>query len=270
MPVKQGLLTIAEWAKDNLYAIRFSGGEPTVYEPLYDLVKYSKLMGIEKIAVSTNGSASEWTYKSLLKAGVNDFSISLDACCSSDAEVMSGLNDMQFDALCDNIRTLASYTYVTVGVVLNEKNIDRLLDIIMFAHEMRVADIRIIPAAQYADRLGKIDIPEYVLNAHPILKFRHEQSKLNAPVRGEPCKRCPLVMDDSVVAQDNHYPCIIYLREGGEPIGKVSGGEGLTMREQRVRWSTTHDAEKDPICSKNCLDFCVHYNKQWMRFKGWM
>jgi hypothetical protein len=60
------------------------------------------------------------------------------------------------------------------------------------------------------------------------------------------------------VLGDDHYPCIIYLREGGRPIGKV----GPNMRQERSAWCDRHDAHKDPICSKNCLDVCVDYNNK--------
>src|SRR5208337_4498645 len=46
------------WIKEKLFAIRFSGGEPTLYPRLVDLVKIATAGGIEKIAISTNGSAN--------------------------------------------------------------------------------------------------------------------------------------------------------------------------------------------------------------------
>ena len=67
---------------------------------------------------------------------------------------------------------------------------------------------------------------------------------------------CPLVLDDSVIAGNAHYPCVIYMREQGSPIGKVSDD----MREQRVAWFNQTDTHSDNICKKNCLDVCVDYN----------
>jgi len=70
---------------------------------------------------------------------------------------------------------------------------------------------------------------------------------------------CGLVLDDMAVMGDEHYPCIIYMRESGKSIGKV----GPNMRQERLDWYRTHDCTKDPICSKNCLDVCVNYNKKF-------
>jgi hypothetical protein len=57
------------------------------------------------------------------------------------------------------------------------------------------------------------------------------------------------------VAGQFHFPCIIYLREGGNPIGKV----GPNMRQERKVWAENHDCHKDPICNRMCLDVCVDY-----------
>src|SRR5574344_1448928 len=81
------------WADNNLHNIRFSGGEPTLWKDLIELVKFTKSKkSIEHIALSTNGSASIEFYDKLIESGINDFSISLDACCASTADKMAGVN----------------------------------------------------------------------------------------------------------------------------------------------------------------------------------
>lgn len=71
-------------------------------------------------------------------------------------------------------------------------------------------------------------------------------------------KSCPLVLDDSLIAGQDHYPCVIYMREQGAPIGKVSD----TMRNERVEWYNTVNPHDDDICKRNCLDVCVDYNRK--------
>ena len=80
MPLAQALETIRIWTEDDLKNIRFSGGEPTLHKRLLEMVTYAKARGVERIAISTNGSASQDLYGSLIDAGVNDISVSLDAC----------------------------------------------------------------------------------------------------------------------------------------------------------------------------------------------
>src|SRR5271157_5350514 len=123
----QGDLTLQEakdivdlWCDANLHNIRFSGGEPTVWKDLVELVKYTKSKKcIEHIALSTNGSAPFPLYHELYCAGINDFSISLDACCAMTADKMAGI-DSKFKRICGNIQGLSELTYVTVGVVIDD------------------------------------------------------------------------------------------------------------------------------------------------------
>jgi hypothetical protein len=93
------------------------------------------------------------------------------------------------------------------------------------------------------------------------LTYRFNNIKNSISVRGLSdfdSQRCYLTMDDSAVVGDYHYPCIIYLREGGKPIGKVS----LSMRKERVEWSNNHNSFEDPICKNNCLDVCRDYSNK--------
>jgi len=259
IPAEKIKEVIDYWSADNLKHIRFSGGEPTVHPDLIEIIGYSKAKGIKRIAISTNGSSSIAYYHKLIDAGVNDFSISLDACCSSGCDSMSGTCGF-FDKIIENIKELSKRVYVTVGVVITDDNIDELNNTIEFAHNLGVADIRIISAAQYNKLLsGVAKISKNILKDHPILKYRVNNIKSGRNVRGinkNDSHQCYLIQDDSAVAGNFHFPCIIYLREQGNPIGKI----GPQMREERIRWFENHDSYNDPICQKNCLDVCIDFN----------
>ena len=263
MRLEQANRTLDYWIADGLKNVRFSGGEPTLYPHLEALVTRCKLGGVEHIAVSTNGSASRHYYESILAAGVNDVSVSLDGCCSSIGDAMSGVKG-QWDRVVENIRWLAERTYVTVGMVFTASNLPQCREAVVFASRLGVADVRIIPAAQYASALTSLaDLPEDTLSRLPILRYRIENAQQGRPVRGTTAHhRCALVLDDMAVAHMWHFPCIIYLREGGDPIGKVGPG----MRQERALWSSRHEPWNDPICSKMCLDVCCDYNSTYARY----
>jgi Molybdenum cofactor biosynthesis enzyme len=78
------------WCNFSLKNIRFSGGEPTLWDNLIELICYTKEKNVERIAISTNGSADLNFYLKLIKAGVNDISISLDACCAETGDKLAG------------------------------------------------------------------------------------------------------------------------------------------------------------------------------------
>ena len=173
---------------------------------------------------------------------------------------MAGVSG-KWNRVVDSIRKLSKLTYVSVGVVLTEDNVDEVGKIIQFAHDLGVADIRVIPAAQYGKVLNEVAISKEVLDSHPILKYRCQNARAGDGVRGlscKDCRKCHLVKDDSVVAGKYHFPCVIYLREGGDPIGEV----GKDMRQDRLRWFEEHDVYEDRICRNSCLDVCVDYNNK--------
>ncbi len=248
------------WLDNGLKNIRFSGGEPTLYPYLLELIAFVK--GIDHIAISTNGSAKRSFYEKMIDAGVNDFSISLDACCASFGEKMNGGVRGAWVRVVQNIKYLAGRTYVTVGMVFSKENITDLSSTIEFASLLGVADIRIISAAQYNEPLPRLnEIPMTILSKHPILNYRVSNYLSGRNVRGiglEDSYKCKLVFDDMAVKGKYHYPCIIYLREGGSPIGEMSH----KVRQERASWYRRHNSHTDPICRKNCLDVCVDYNNK--------
>lgn len=252
------------WCENEpLENIRFSGGEPTLHKNIVEIVAYAKEKGISRIAISTNGSNKIELYQQLVDAGCNDFSISLDACCADDGDKMAGGINGSWDKVIKNIELISKMTYVTVGVVLTPENIDNTIETIRFAHKLGVADIRIISAAQWNEPIPRLnEVESEIIDAHPILKYRIKHFAEGRNVRGmveTDSKTCGLVLDDSVIAGDFHFPCVIYMREKGEPVGRVS----KNMRAERAEWHKTHNCFEDDICRKNCLDVCIDYNNKF-------
>lgn len=256
LSLKDAKSVMSYWISEGLKNVRFSGGEPTLYPHLIHLVKMASKNKVERVAISTNGSAKLDKYKELIDCGVNDFSISLDACCSSTGNAMAGIE--VWNVIISNIKALSALTYVTVGIVVNSDSIAECEETINLAHSLGVADIRVIPSAQY-DRALSLSLSEKVILTHPILKYRVDNWRSGKHVRGISTKnhnRCKIVVDDMAVLDSEHYPCIIYLREQGQAIGKLN----KNTREDRWNWYKTHDTHKDPICKQNCLDVCIDFN----------
>lgn len=262
LPFEDAASAVRLWASEGLYAIRFSGGEPMLYPRLRELVELAKASGVEKIAISSNGSLPFRKYQEMIDAGVNDFSISLDACCAEDGDHMAGGVKGAWNKVVANIVAISKLVYVTVGVVLTDDNAAKIGEIVEYAKSLGVADIRVIPAAQVANRLTGFVITEETKNQFPILHYRVVNIQSGRLVRGltaNDSDRCGLVLDDMASCEGKHYACIIHMREGGAPIGLV----GPNMRQERADWYATHDTHKDPICSRNCLDVCVDYNNKF-------
>lgn len=259
---EQALNIVNLWIKENLINVRFSGGEPTIWDNLDKLVMHCKNNNVKRIAVSTNGSANLDLYKHLYECGVNDFSISLDSACCSVGDKMAGNIKNSWSKVVKNIQEISKFCYVTTGVVFTEDNIKSAIETIKFADSLGVADIRIISAAQYNKKIDNLqDIPTEILDRHPILKYRVINYLIGKNVRGlcdTDSSKCKLVLDDMAVAGKYHYPCIIYMRQRGLPIGEVNEN----MRVDRKLWYESHNTQQDSICKSTCLDVCVDYNNK--------
>ncbi len=266
---------VGEWIQHGLKAIRFSGGEPTLWPQLPALVRYAASHNVDRTAISTNGAASWGVYKELLYAGINDFSVSLDACCAATGKTMCGGRNT-WDRVTSNIKQLSVHAFTTVGIVLTEDNVTEAAATVILAHKLGVHDIRIIPAATAEDTVDSVRINAEELrrrcgklfSLHPILEYRMNRMK-DRPIRGlrhTDNNRCPLVMDDAAAAGKEalHFPCIIYMRQGGKPIGNMNN---IHWREDREYWARNHNTHKDHICKGYCLDVCVDYNNKVRELK---
>jgi len=237
--------------------IHLTGGEPTVRNDLFEIVSYIKSKDI-KIGISTNGSKNLEYYKELNKRGVEIFSLSLDVHDASLNKKFTNVDNV-FDNVVNNIREISKIAYLTVGVVLNDNNIEHYKEIISFVSNLGVSDIRIMTATSY-NKIIKFDISEDILNKHKILKYRINNFNAGMNMRGSKlsiCNKCYLVWDDISLVGDYHFPCAVYAREKGSPIGKVS----KNLKEERMNWFKNHDSFKDEICLKYCMDFKCRFNQ---------
>ena len=270
---------VRSWGSHNLKNIRFSGGEPTMWKVkdssgvtrgLADLVAVAKDVGIQRIAISTNGSLPTRIYDNLVSKGVNDFSISLDSCCAETGDKMAGDKKGAWERVVKNIQHLSKVTYVTVGVVFTPDNVEEFTKLVDFADGLGVSDIRILSSAQWNREFFDIKVDASLFVKHPILKYRMQHFSGGRHVRGiqdEDNHSCPLMLDDMVVLNGYHFPCVIYMREQGAPIGKVDTSlphaQAMTkVRQDRLKWIEETDTHCDQICKKNCLDVCIDYNNK--------
>ena len=147
------------WLSEGLKNIRFSGGEPTLYPGITDLVEMSRKGGVERIGLSTNGSRSFSFYERLVKRGVDDISISLDANEPILADRMAGVPN-QWSRVVQNIKALAKMTYVSVSIVFTEENLPKAKEMINFVHELNVDDIRIVTPAHDRQGIGDLKLED--------------------------------------------------------------------------------------------------------------
>lgn len=225
--------------------IQLTGGEPTLHSEFDEIMAACKRKAV-RVGLSTNGTARLNRY---LACGADMFSISLD---DYDMGILAARGYRNPDLVIDTIRTLAKTTYVNVGMVIDSLNAGRAEEIIDFILSLGVADIKLSTSTK--DEL----IPEFKGNyvAFPILNYRVKNFQDGHQMRGWPGKSCRIAKNDVTVVGSHHYPCLVYFREGGSAIGKITEN----VKEQRDMWSRSHRPQEDAICCKYCMDFKCEFN----------
>jgi MoaA/NifB/PqqE/SkfB family radical SAM enzyme len=240
--------------------VQLTGGEPTVRLDLPEIVALIRSRGI-RAGLSTNGSRSLPYYQNLIDAGVSQLSISLDVHQRDLNPHFTQVPSRIFDRVVANIVALSRQVRTTVGIVLTRENIGMHRQVIEFVSSLGVADIRIGTATQH-DRVPPLTVAEEVLARHPILRFRVDNFNRGQNMRGSllaRTPRCHLVRDDVTLLGGRLYPCSVYAREGGRPLGTF----GADNKAMRLAWAERHDSHSDPICLRYCMDFKCRYNDKF-------
>jgi MoaA/NifB/PqqE/SkfB family radical SAM enzyme len=205
--------------------------------------------------MSSNGSADHDLYRRIVDAGCNSFAVSLDTCCE-------GERQEDFDRVVGAIKLLVSLgADVQIGTVFDDANKDESNKIVQFISDLGVSDIKVGTASQQKDAAVDLSGVSDLFGKHRILRYRADRFNNGRGMRGlrdSDCSKCYLALDDITVKGNKHYPCAVYLREGGEAIGAV--GDGM-MKERRA-WFEKHNSLGDSICREFCMDFKCDLNNE--------
>lgn len=233
----------------SLKHVQITGGEPVLYARLPELCKIIKQNGI-KLGLSTNGSADFDFYRSL---GVDMFSISLD---DYDINILTSRGYKDPHKIINNIIGLSRIAYVNIGLVIDSLNVDRITEIIDYILYLGVSDIKLSVSTK--DEVMPKFEKSYPFK--PILNYRVKRFKQGLSMRGltdADTFKCNLSRNDISIVNRDHYPCLVYAREGGKPIGPLNGD----IRGDREKWLENHLPKDDSICRKFCMDFKCEYNR---------
>ena len=184
MPAESARDVIRLWAENCLFALMLTGGEPTLHPALRELTRFARGLGIPHVGIGTNGAADPDLYRALVEDGADDFSISLDADNPEDGSTLCGRGPETWQRVVDNIRMISARARVTVGVVVNETNARRAAEVVRFALDLGVQDVRVNPAAQYSAHLPAMNLEKDLVQRYPILAWRLRNRSQGIPVRG--------------------------------------------------------------------------------------
>jgi MoaA/NifB/PqqE/SkfB family radical SAM enzyme len=229
--------------KRKIQKLKLTGGEPTSHKDIVQLIKISK-NNAEQVSIGTNGTASIELYNKMIENGLSSMTISYDG--------------HHHNHSLNVINNLKNKLRIVVGITLDHNNIVNIQNTIDDALKSGADDCTI--SVSTSSKELDYDLLKNIKTYNkPILTFRLNQT-INGTTRGSNVKRCFMCLDSLVIKDGKHYPCQIYMREGGNHIGELKDIDSLN--KERLEWSLNHDCSKDNICLKNCPDFCREFNHE--------
>ncbi|BDG02847.1 radical SAM protein [Anaeromyxobacter oryzae] len=263
--------------------VHFTGGEASLLADLPAMIRLAKARGVRYTSVTTNGTRPPRCYLDLVAAGIDEIRVSLGAADPHSGDITAG----RPGAWSAAIRTLAALgaarrdgagVFLVVNMVVHRGNRHRLQDTVRFLLGLAPDDLKLLCEVDARGDLGafreadevRADL-EQLLRAHPAgalpllrLKvrtvFRPDALGLEA-VRRPAARpwRCWIPLTERTADATSYYPCSIYLREGGAPLGPLSDAPEV-QRARSAGFVRDADCLSDPICRRYCLNCTRTFN----------
>jgi len=266
---------ISQWADAGCSYVHLTGGEATVFEGLENIVVFAKSRGMTT-SMSTNGMAHPDFYRELVHNGAKYFFISLDTNDESECDNITRSKGSFRKILASigelvKMREAGRDVYVTINVLVGDYNFSRFESISHFIMELNPDDFKLIPTTRFMDQLVESDMGKIHEMIHknkglklryPMFFYRLEHFDQMRGLVGKEHEglKCAMCIDERTCDPEFYYPCGIYLREGGKPIGSHKQDDFKTQAEKLLNFAQNHDITKDFICRNYCCDITRDYN----------
>lgn len=263
--------------------IHFTGGEATLNKDLPEFTHIATQHGI-LTSITTNGTAPPEMYEELLRLGMTEIRVSIDT-----------WNPTAFDEIVKSRnawdKTVASITAITrardtafpkmflcLNACVFPANFADLERTLAFLVSLNPNDIKLLVVGEAREFIFAQDptITERLLRLldpypddFPLLR-KKIAALLDPQASGfSICKtdnvapRCFVPLTERTFDGQHYYPCSIYLRYYGRPLGTID--EPMEQQEENIlNFVRSHACTEDPICSQHCVSCCKSLNVEMM------
>jgi MoaA/NifB/PqqE/SkfB family radical SAM enzyme len=260
----------------------FTGGEATLVPDLPRMVAFFSRRGIP-CSLTTNGTAAPELYRELVGRGLREVRISLD---THDAAEMDRLVRRRgtYRRVVATIRELVRLreagrdVYVIVNCCVGRANRARVPELVRRTLELGVDDMKLLSIAQEREDLARFEerhrmvararevLAEYPPESFPLLRV-----KLRTVFAADVCglgdlaservfENCLVPLTERTWDAGHYYPCPVYAREGGEPLGDLDWADLEDQQQRTLKFSREHSCAEDPICRRYCIGCCKSFN----------
>lgn len=273
---------LEQHADTPLRHLHFTGGEATLLPELPKMIRLARARGVERLSVTTNGTLPPARYLELVDAGLHEVRVSIDAADPSLGAAMTG-RPHAWSRAVHTLMTLGRARregvdfFLIVNTVVSAANRAQLGSLVEFLLAQGPDDLKLITDVDQRDGLGAFPEAAEVsrridalLSRHPARAFPLLRRKLKTVFATDaiglehvrhPDWRCFIPLTERTVDGANYYPCSVYLREGGKPLGPLTDSQEV-QRAKSAAFARDGDCLNDPICRRYCLHCTRAYNER--------
>lgn len=273
---------LASFGDTMLVHVHFTGGEASLHPHIVGMVVAAKRRHRIRLSLTSNGTAPPERYLDLARAGLDELRISIDAADAALGRALTAL-DGAWERSLATLRLLGHAKasddlplHLIANTVVGVDNRERLVDIVRLLMSTGVDDIKLITEVDSRGFLGGFEgrasvVAELraILDAQPAAAFPLLRRKLESvfstlsigldAVDARPDFRCYIPLTERTVDAVHYYPCSVYLREGGAPLGRIDEPQS-EQRRKTADFVMRGDCMDDPICRSYCLHCTREYN----------
>jgi len=261
--------------------LHFTGGEATLLPELAAMIRLAKARGVERLSVTTNGTLPPRRYLALIDAGLDDVRVSMDAADPGLGAAMTGRphawsRAIETLAMLGSAKREGRTFFLIVNTVISAANRVQVPELVAFLLSHGPDDLKLITDVDARDVLGTFPeasdvaarltavlapLPAESLLLRRKLKtvFAHDAIGLER-THGDDW-RCFVPLTERTVDGSHYYPCSVYLREGGTPLGPLTDAQDV-QRATSARFVREGACLSDPICRRYCLHCTRAYNER--------
>ena len=261
----------------DIHHLHLTGGEVTLVKELPQMIRYASDLNIP-CSITTNGTAPPEVYKDLVQAGLREIRISLDTLNEALFDKNVGKKGA-FQKVLKAIREIIKLRdledkniYLILNVCVGQNGLKRLPNTVKQIGGLGSDDIKLIGISHDRDLMPNYgsafkivhsietyinasDRPFYLLKKKLKTIFSQDTYGIEDFASMRLMRSCFIPLTEKTVDTHYYYPCPVYLREGGAPLGSLHD-DLKTQHDKVLSFIMGNECVKDPICQKSCI-YCT-------------
>ena len=263
--------------------LHFTGGEASLLRELPAMVTMAKAHGVRCVSITTNGTLPPPTYVALVHAGIDEIRVSIDdahggGCAGGELRPATWQRSLATVQALGALRAAGAPFFLILNTVVERRNRERLPALLHTLLALHPDDVKLITSVDEKHDLGAFAGAEAVLAAlaalllaYPAERFPLLRRKLRtvfaddaiglatARPAADGSWRCYIPLTERTVDGEYYYPCSVWLREGGAPLGRTDEPQA-EQRRKSAAFVSGHDCRREPICQRYCLHCTRQFN----------